>query len=106
MSRRRPESSPQTRDVLRALQDEPDWSYGYDISRLTGVKSGTLYPMLARLAERGLLEATWEQPSAEGRPARHLYRVTAAGRDLARSLPREWVSPRRVGLIRPDIKEA
>jgi DNA-binding PadR family transcriptional regulator len=97
VSRRRPESSPQTRSVLRALHDEPGWSYGYDISRLTGIKSGTLYPMLSRLAERGLLEATWEQPTAEGRPPRHLYRLTDAGADLARSLRAESVAPRRFG---------
>jgi DNA-binding PadR family transcriptional regulator len=89
---RRPESSPQTRAVLRALRDEPGWSYGYDLSRATGLKSGTLYPMLARLAERGLLETAWEQAAPLGRPPRHLYRLSAAGTELTRSLPAERVS--------------
>ena len=92
MPRRRPESSPQTRAVFRALHEAPGWSYGYDLSRVTGLKSGTLYPMLARLAERGLLETAWEQAAPLGRPPRHLYRLSAAGAELARSLSPEFVT--------------
>jgi hypothetical protein len=47
--------------------------------------------MLARLAERGLLEATWERTPPEGRPPRHLYRLTAVGADLAMGLAPEPV---------------
>jgi PadR family transcriptional regulator PadR len=90
---RRPESSPQTRAVLRALHEVPGWSYGYHLSRVTGLKSGTLYPMLARLAERGLLETSWEQAPPHGRPPRHLYRLSSAGAELARSLSPEFVTP-------------
>jgi DNA-binding PadR family transcriptional regulator len=78
--------SPQTVAVLRALLARPDeHRYGYELGREVGIKAGSLYPILIRLAERGLLEATWE-PAAEvatGRPPRHLYRLTAAGRELA-----------------------
>jgi DNA-binding PadR family transcriptional regulator len=42
-----------------------------------------MYPILIRLADRGLLEAIWEAGGPPGRPARHLYRLTAAGRDYA-----------------------
>jgi DNA-binding PadR family transcriptional regulator len=49
----------------------------------TGLPSGTLYPILRRLTERGLLSSTWEAPVVEGRPARHLYRLTADGRATA-----------------------
>jgi DNA-binding PadR family transcriptional regulator len=45
--------------------------------------SGTLYPILMRLSDRGLLESKW-QPSPEGRPLRHLYRLTAEGARFAR----------------------
>jgi PadR family transcriptional regulator PadR len=48
--------------------------------------------MLARLAERGLLETAWEQEAPLGRPPRHLYRLSTAGAELARSLPPELVS--------------
>jgi PadR family transcriptional regulator, regulatory protein PadR len=73
----------------------PGWSYGYDLSRVTSLKSGTLYPMLARLAERGLLETAWEQAPPPGRPARHLYRLSADGAELAGSLPPEFATPPR-----------
>jgi DNA-binding PadR family transcriptional regulator len=43
--------------VLGALHDHPaHWRYGYDISRETGLGSATLYPILGRLADRGLLD--------------------------------------------------
>jgi PadR family transcriptional regulator PadR len=76
----RPDSSPQTRAVLAALGDHPaPWRYGYDLARQTGLASGTLYPILGRLADRGLLETRWEDDPPEGRPRRHLYRLTARG---------------------------
>ena len=76
--------SPQTLKVLEAfLQSAKDWKYGYDISRNTGLKSGTLYPILMRLAERRLLETSWETVEA-GKPPRHLYRLTADGLRFAR----------------------
>jgi len=56
------------------------WSHGYDIARETELKSGSLYPILARLSDQGLLEARWEQEVGLGRPPRHLYRLTATGR--------------------------
>lgn len=73
--------SPQTNLVLLTLLEaSQEWSYGYDISRNTGLKSGTLYPILMRLAERGLLETSWEAATGvQGRPPRHLYRLTRFG---------------------------
>src|SRR3954470_23333471 len=89
----RPDSSPQTRAVLDALRGHPaDWRYGYDIARETGLASGTLYPILGRLADRGLLETRWEQDGAAGRPRRHLYRLTADGVARAVELRREPVA--------------
>lgn len=83
MPRNRP-PSPQTISVLRALAADPArWRHGYDLGTETGLKAGSLYPILIRLADRGLLEATWEDPAPHGRPPRHLYRLTAEGRELA-----------------------
>jgi PadR family transcriptional regulator, regulatory protein PadR len=65
------------------LHSAKDWKYGYDISRNTGLKSGTLYPILMRLAESGMLETRWEDPEP-GRPPRHMYRLTAEGLRYAR----------------------
>jgi len=76
--------SPQTLQVLDAfLQAPSNWKYGYDISRNTGLKSGTLYPILIRLAERKLLETSWETAEI-GKPPRHLYRLTPEGMRFAR----------------------
>lgn len=77
---RSPAVSRQTLDVLQQFLREPElWQYGYDLSRSTGLKSGTLYPILVRLADRGWLEARWTEPARVGRPPRHLYRLTAEG---------------------------
>jgi PadR family transcriptional regulator PadR len=74
----------QTLQVLDAFLHGPqDWKYGYDISRNTGLKSGTLYPILMRLAERKLLETSWETAEI-GKPPRHLYRLTPDGLQFAR----------------------
>lgn len=76
--------SPQTLSVLATLIAEPtEWRYGYDLSRYTTLKSGTLYPILMRLAERNWLETRWEHTDATGKP-RHMYRLTAEGRRAAR----------------------
>ena len=79
---RQPNTSPQTIRVLRLLLEEPTaWRYGYEISQQTGLKSGTLYPILLRLEEAGWFVSRWEtvDPSAVGRPRRRLYRLTPAG---------------------------
>jgi DNA-binding PadR family transcriptional regulator len=75
-----------------------EWRYGYDLGKEVGLKAGSLYPILIRLAERELLEARWEEHSGEtaGRPPRHLYRLTGAGSELASRLAAEAVvAPRR-----------
>jgi len=72
--------SPQALSVLTLLCADPlMWRHGYDIARDTGFKSGTLYPILIRLADRGWLEACWEDEQPAGRPRRHLYRLTSEG---------------------------
>jgi PadR family transcriptional regulator, regulatory protein PadR len=74
------DTHPHTVAVLRLLADSPaDWRHGYDIARHTGLRSGTLYPLLVRLAERGYLDTRWESDPPPGRPRRHLYRLTASG---------------------------
>lgn len=84
--------SPQTRAVLAALSSQPQaWRYGYDLARETGLKSGTLYPLLIRLADQGYLEAEWRQPLQPGRPPRHAYRLTEQG--LTLSVERTVASP-------------
>lgn len=87
--------SPTARNVLAILLDAGDgWSHGYALGRAAGIKSGTLYPLLIRLEEQGHLEAQWQPPSEPGRPARHAYRLSPAGRAFAAELLRgEAVAP-------------
>jgi PadR family transcriptional regulator, regulatory protein PadR len=79
-----PRLTRQTLLLLSAFLRVPqEWKYGYDMSRSTGLKSGTLYPILMRLAQHRLLETSWETIE-QGRPPRHLYRLTAEGLRFAR----------------------
>jgi PadR family transcriptional regulator, regulatory protein PadR len=81
---RKPNSSRQTRALLTVLLDRSrTWRHGYDLSKETGLKSGTLYPLLMRLSEQGLLESCWQEADRSGLPPRHCYRLTAAGVALA-----------------------
>ena len=90
MQRSRPPSA-QTISVLQALAAEPTrWRYGYDLGAQLGLKSGSLYPILVRLADRALLDAMWE-PGPAGKPPRHLYRLTAAGLSEAARLAENTV---------------
>ena len=67
MQRNRPPSAQAIR-VLRALAADPaQWRYGYDLATEVHLKSGSLYPILVRLADRGLLETSWE-PGLASRP--------------------------------------
>lgn len=73
-------ASHQTIAVLQALLSRTDdWRYGYDLIKQTGLKSGTLYPVLMRLADQGLLESEWREPVRPGAPPRHAYRLTRDG---------------------------
>lgn len=77
--------SQQTVELFRAFLAQPrEWRYGYDLSRETALKSGTLYPILMRLNKRGWLETRWTAPESQGRPPRHMYRLTADGLRSAR----------------------
>ena len=67
--------------VLQALAEEPDqWRYGYDLCTELDIQAGSMYPILIRLADRGLLETGWETERVPGRPTWNLYRLTGTGR--------------------------
>ncbi|MFW5415047.1 helix-turn-helix transcriptional regulator [Nocardiopsis sp. CNT-189] len=98
-----------TAAVLRAFLDDLDKPrYGFDLMRDTGLSSGTLYPILARLQRAGWLAAEFENidEQAEGRPARRFYTMTPDGAERARlglaelhqkiwaDGPVSWLAPR------------
>ena len=73
--------------VLRAfLADPAAPRYGYDLMKASGLPSGTLYPMLSRLQEQGVVSSAWEPPGGDGsgRPARRYYFLTDEGIESAR----------------------
>ena len=77
--------SRQTLALLAALMERPrTWQHGYELSKETGLKSGTLYPILIRLSEQGLINSRWKDAERPGRPPRHVYRLTAGGLVRAR----------------------
>jgi PadR family transcriptional regulator, regulatory protein PadR len=69
--------------VLSARSQQ--WRHGYELMKETGLLSGTLYPLLMRMTDQGLVEAEWREPVQPGRPPRHAYRLTAKGIALAQA---------------------
>ena len=109
--RRRP--SPQTKAVLLALAEQgSDWSHGYGLCSRLGLKAGTMYPILMRLADGGQVETAWESDVPRGRPPRHLYRLSPAGTELVAKLRAERAvtagdsAPRIVPSPQPAIRTA
>ena len=91
--------------VLRALTADPTaWRYGYELGQEVGLRAGSLYPILMRLTDRGLLEAAWEELAEErvGRPVRHLYRLTGAGQTYAA----EWARQEATQPARGELRTA
>jgi DNA-binding PadR family transcriptional regulator len=102
---RRP--SAQTAAVLRALAGNPGrWRYGYDLCAQLGIQAGSMYPILIRLADRGLLETSWETEPTPGKPPRHLYRLTAGGRALAATVTVTSSAPAQAEAPRPGLAGA
>src|SRR3989304_1441471 len=66
--------------VLEALAPGPPPCS--QIRDVTGLPSGTIYPLLRRLDREGLVSSRWEKPAVarrEQRPPRRYYQLTAAG---------------------------
>ena len=100
--------SAQTLSVLAALCDQPSqWQHGYALAKQTNLKSGTLYPILIRLADRALVEACWQDEPQPGRPRRHLYRLTAAGLASATAALTDAARPKATKAARtPTVRGA
>jgi PadR family transcriptional regulator, regulatory protein PadR len=84
-----PRMTLQTQLVLRAMLAEPTAErYGLQLCAETGLPSGTIYPIVARLEQLGWVVSSWEDPRehiAERRPRRRYYRLTNDGAGLARA---------------------
>ena len=78
--------------VLAALSQLDEARYGYaligELSRRgLEIDQGTLYPLLRRLEEQGLLESEW---NVEGSRPRRYYQISSAGQELLQLLTEEW----------------
>jgi PadR family transcriptional regulator, regulatory protein PadR len=97
--------SNQTLSVLLVFFKKPaEWLYGLQIIDATGLKSGTVYPLLARLAEdKSWLETELEDidPVIAGRKPRRFYRITGTGIQAVRAehFAREQLQV-AIGLVR------
>lgn len=78
------------------------WQYGYELSKETGLTSGTLYPLLVRLSDQRFLESHWQEPERPGKPPRHGYRLTSEGLTFARTI----AGMRKPSIIRQTIAGA
>lgn len=55
--------------------------WGYELTKVAGVRSGVLYPMLTRMLDEGWLTDGWEDPATiQGRPPRRYYELTNEGK--------------------------
>ena len=91
--RTQPRFSPATQLVLEHFAAAPArWHYGYTLMTALELSSGTLYPVLMRLADAGWLDTRWEAPVRSGRPPRHMYRLAGGAAPEVRALLRKWAA--------------
>lgn len=82
MSDKQPRLTLQGLKVLKAFAENPrEPLSGADVRRLTGLATGTLYPILLRFEQARWLQSEWEDvdPKEAGRPRRRLYNITPMG---------------------------
>lgn len=80
--------SHQTRLVLSVMLDAPSEEvYGFELAQASGLPSGTIYPILRRLEDQGLVSSRWEvlEETDAGRRRRRYYRMTGEGARIARN---------------------
>lgn len=71
--------------VLQAL--DRGFRHGFDIIDATGLRSGTVYPLLRRFEDAGLVASEWEPVEtarAENRPPRKYYELTDSADPMLR----------------------
>lgn len=78
--------------VLATLSQLDEAKYGYALieelaQRGLEIEQGTLYPLLRRLEEQGLLESEW---NVEGSRPRRYYVISQFGREVLEQLAIEW----------------
>lgn len=99
-----PRLTPQSLAVLRVFLAEPGTPrYGLEIARETGLKTGTLHPILARFQQAGWVESFWEEPAEhenQGRPRRRYYLLNSSGTEQIRRAIDEVAGDSSLGMPR------
>ena len=97
----------QTLSILATILEDPARPrYGFELGEAAGLKSGTLYPALARLEEAGWLTSYWEdvEPHAELRRSGATLRVAREAEPWpAGAPPRAAVSAMGFGGINTHV---
>ena len=95
--------------VLATLSKLGEAKYGYSLMQELAtngldIEQGTLYPLLRRLEDQGLLESQW---NVEGSRPRRYYQLSPDGVEVLRSLSQEWTGLVAVmdDLLSPSTKE-
>jgi DNA-binding PadR family transcriptional regulator len=86
---RRPSTA--TRLVFQGFLDAPsEETYGFELAEATGLPSGTIYPILRRLEEEGLIKSHWALVEVGSqRRRRRYYELTGEGRRAAQAATAE-----------------
>ena len=82
--------------ILALLEERP--RHGYEIGKLIELRSGgklqfrigSLYPILVRLEDRGLIKGRWVE--REGEQRRRYYRLSAKGEKFLKDERQTWQS--------------
>lgn len=96
-------TQPQVLVAAAMMADPHQRHWGYELSRVAGVRSGVMYPVLRRWLTQGWLSDGWEDPSDTGgsRPPRRYYRITEDGlRELNALIARAEHDVRFASLLR------
>lgn len=71
--------------------------YGYQIvsemeerGNVFNLREGTLYPILYRLEDDGMIESRWEQSGSRNVPRKY-YAITPSGKDLLKEATEQWL---------------
>jgi PadR family transcriptional regulator PadR len=105
-----PQMTTQTLKVLGAMVSADiasEW-YGLELSKRSGLKPGTIYPILKRLLDAKWVERRWEDidPAVVGRPKRRLYRLTGVGAPAARQAVDEHLASFGLSDSKPGQSQA
>ncbi|MFJ2621281.1 PadR family transcriptional regulator [Glutamicibacter sp. NPDC087344] len=70
--------TPATAAVIGVLMESPDAIWGLQVVKATGLKTGTVYPILERLEDAGWITSEWDTDLTRKGPRRRYFKLDAA----------------------------